>query len=76
MKTTADEVISIIQIHVPEAKSQESLRGGLEGVLACISNEDGSRQQSEWFPLIDGRDTIHSKAKMFARKWAEGDQPE
>lgn len=75
MSSTHEEIKHIISIHLPEAKCQDSLRGGIEGVLACITSDDGSRQASQWFPLIDGRDTVHSKAKMFAQEWAEGDQP-
>ena len=74
-QVTNEEIKHILSIHLPAAKTSDSLKNGIQGVLACIKNEDGSRELAQWFPLIDGRDTVHSKAKMFAQSWAEGDQP-
>ena len=68
-----DDVHQILAEHAPGAVGQNSLQHGIQGVLACMSNED--REIGEWFPLSDDRETVENKAKAFARKWAEGDQP-
>ena len=41
--STAEEIKQIIAEYSPEAKCQDSLKGGLEGVLVCITNEDRSQ---------------------------------
>ena len=72
---THKEIEDILAEHAPGAVSQHSLQYGIQGILACISNDDRSRELGEWFPLSDDRETVINKAKEFARRWAEGDQP-
>lgn len=66
---TTEDIESIITEVAPQLKCQASLRGGLQGVLVAID------QQAIWIPLSDDRETVINKAKEFARRWAEGDQP-
>lgn len=72
---THDAIREILAEHAPGAVGQDSLKNGIQGVLACISNDDRSRDLGEWFPLSDDRETVKNKAIEFARRWAEGDQP-
>ena len=66
---TTEEIESLVTEHAPQLKCQASLRGGLQGVLVAID------QKATWIPISDDRETVINKAKEFARRWAEGDQP-
>ena len=59
---TAEEIKSIVSDLLPSARCQESLRGGLQGVLVAIG------QDAVWIPLSDDASAVVDKLKKLSEQ--------